>query len=598
MANLEQYKRNPKINLDQYKRNKPIDESKDNENLLQKIVRYGLKDPAIGVLNMGREFANLPHKLSGGYIPELSPSDYDFSGALGVENPEPTDKLIQGLSQYAPAFALPGANIGKAGQLLERIPMVGRFASKAVSEAIPQALYAAAQAPQDSLQAGAEAGATMLPFSVLAQIMQGTNPIARNVARALTTMGGAYLGRTGAHSAGFGEVGSDIGALIGGALGGRGYKSPKEIKQGLVEGVHADIANPNLEAANRLKLAYLTPGEAGVSQLASKAQGALGRTPEGAKLLNKKAKHREATEREAIERTLNQIYSPGKMDQQVKEAYEGLGYANLPQEFPLQYKNNEIINEAKRMVESTPAYKESLKSMMPKNVKLEPGQTDPQATSLVYWDHVKRALDDMVNKAERAGNNNEARIISNTRAEMRDQMDAAYPEYAEARALYERKKVRQGLEKVFDQKEINGTNFYRALASQKKFDEVISHLKNAPEAVQNLKDMRQVFKNLMGPPTIKTAKGTEERGMNQFREPVIALQHMIEHAFTRGGSDKAAIEFITSKDWAKQLDEINRISDKQMKAVAFGLLLSKGIAQAAGHQERKPMELELIGGHR
>lgn len=574
------------------------EDTEDNENLLQKVIRYGLKDPAIGALNMGREFANLPHKVSGGYIPEFSPSDYDFGEALGVEKPDSGDKLIQGLSQYAPAFALPGANIGKAGNLISKIPGAGKYLSKALSDAIPQALYGASQAPQHNIKAGAEAGATMVPFSILGQIMQGTNPIARNAARGLTAAGAAYLGRKGAETAGFGEVGSDVAALIGGALGGRGFKTPKEMKQGLVEGVHAEIANPRIKAANRLGLDYLTPAEAGLSQLASKAQGSLGRTPEGAKLLNQRSKNREASEREAIGRTLNKIYSPGKMDQQVKEAYESINEANLPKEFPLQYKDNEIINAAKGLVESTPAYKESLKELMPKNVKLKDGQNDPQSTSLVYWDHVKRAMDDMVAKAERAGNNNEARIISNTRAQMRDQMDAAYPEYAEARALYERKMVRKGLEKVFDQKEINGSNFYRALASQKKFEEVISHLKNAPEAAQNLKDMRLLFKNLMGPPTIKTAKGKEEYGMNMARNEGDFLKNILEHAFTRGGNDKAAIEFITSKDWAKQLNEINSISNKQMKAVAFGLLLSKGISQAAGKQERKPLELELVGGHR
>lgn len=566
----------------------------DDENLFQKVVRYGLKDPTIGLLNMGREFSNLPNKVSGGHIPEFSPSDFDFSNALGVDKPRPADELIQGVSQYVPAFALPGANIGRAGKLISKIPGVGKFISKAVSEAIPQGLYSAAQAPKGhAAKSGAEAGATMVPFSLLGQLMQGANPIARNLARGLTAAGGAYLGRKSAQTAGFGEAGSDVGALIGAAMGGRGFKTNKEMKQGLVEGVHADVANPRIEAANKLGLDYLTPAEAGISQLASKAQGALGRTPEGAKLLNQRSKSRQASESRAIERTLNQIYSPGKMDEQVKEAYQGLGHANLPQEFPLQYKDNEIIKEAKKMVESTPAYKESLKSLMPKNAELKPGQTDPQATSLVYWDHVKRAMDDMVNKAERAGNNNEARIISNTRADMRDKMDTAYPEYADARALYERKMVRKGLEKVFDQKEVNGTNFYRALASQKKFDEVLGHLKNAPEAAENLKAMRLIFKDLMGPPTIKTAKGKEEHGMNMARNEGDFLKNMIEHAFTRGGNDKAAINFITSKDWAKQLDEINRISNKQMKAVALGLALSKGISQAAGYEKRKPLEITI-----
>jgi hypothetical protein len=271
---------------------------------------------------------------------------------------------------------------------------------------------------------------------------------------------------------------------------------------------------------------------------------------------------------------------------------------NLPQDFPLQFKNNAIINEAKSMVENTPAYQESLKELLPDNVKLEPGQTDPQATSLVYWDHIKRAMDDMVSKAERTGNNNEARIISDTRAKMRDQMDEAFPEYKEARSLYERKMVRKGLEKVFDQKSINGTNFYRALASEKKFDELMGHLKNAPEAAENLKAMRLLFDNLMGPPTIKTAKGTEERGMNQSRSTGAFLESMLDSIFTGGKHDKAAIEFITSKDWLNQMKELEKIPNKQMKMAAVAMALSKGAAQGMGQQERKPMQLELIGGHR
>lgn len=573
-------------------------QSENKENLLQKVFRYGIKDPAIGVLNMGREFANIPHKISGGRIPEFSPSDFDFSGALGVNNPDSGDKIVQSISQIAPAFALPGANIGKAGNLLSKIPGAGKYVSKALSDAIPQALYGASQAPHNNIKAGAEAGATMVPFSILGQIMQGTNPIARNLARGLAAGGGAYLGRKAGQTAGFGEVGSDVAALIGGALGGRGYKTQQEMKQGLVEGVSPEIANPRIKAANQLDLDFLTPAEAGVSPWAAKNQGALGRTPEGGKLLYEKGMARRESERRAIDKTLDMIYSPGKMDNEIEAAYKAINEVNLPKEFPLQFKDNEIINEAKKIVESTPAYKESLKSLMPKNLKLEPGQNDPQATSLLYWDHIKRALDDMVAKAERSGNNNEARIISNTRANMRDQMDETFPEYKEARALYERKMVRKGLEKVFDQKEVNGTNFYRALASQKKFDEILGHLKNAPEAAENLKAMRLLFKDLMGPPTIKTAKGTEERGMNMARNEGDFLKHIMENAFTRGGNDKAAIEFITSKDWAKQLEEINKISDKQMKAVALGLALSKGISQAAGRQERKPLELELIGGHR
>lgn len=569
----------------------------DDENLFQKIMRYGVKDPAIGVLNMGREFANLPNKVSGGRVPEFAPSDFDYGKALGVENPSPADKLVQFAGQYAPSFAIPGVGLGRAGQALGKIPKVGRFIQRAVSEAIPQAAYSAAQAPQEQGKAAAETAATMAPLSMINQLMESTNPKVKAIAKLVGGGASGLIGRQGAQGLGFGELGSDVIGGVVGALGGRHMDSIKDRKLRLAKAADTPLAQEKMAAAERLGLDYLTPAEAGESQIAASRQGGLGKTEEGEYLLHQKIKGREASERRAIEKTLDQIYSPGKMDKEVEEAYKSINEVNLPQEFPLQFKDNEIIKEAKSMVESRPAYKESLKSLMPKNAKLEEGQTDPQATSLVYWDHIKRAMDDMVNTAERAGNSNEARIISDTRAKMRDQMDIAFPEYANARALYERKMVRQGLEKVFDRKEINGTNFYQALASQQKFDKLIGHLKNAPEAAQNLKDMRLVFKELLGSRTIKTAKGKEEYGMNQSRSSGAFLESLIENVFTRGGNDKAAIEFITSKDWPQQLKEINKISDKHMKMLAFSMALSKGVAQAAGQQERKPMELELVGGH-
>lgn len=568
------------------------------ESLGQKVLRYGIKDPAIGILNMGREFANLPSKLTGGYIPELSPSDYDFGAALGVEQPEAADKLIQFAGQYGPSLAIPGVGLGRAGQALSKVPVAGRFLTKAASEAIPQAAYSAAQAPQHQLTAAGETAATMAPLSMISELINSPNKKIRAVAKTAAMGLGGLLGRTGAQSLGFGELGSDIGALLGGALGGRHFSNTNDMMRKLTEGLDTKTAAERLKMAEHLGLDYLTPAEASVNSWISKRQGQLGRTEEGGRLMYEKSKGRQESERRAIEKTLDMIYSPGKMDAQVKEAYQGLGSVNLPQEFPLQYKDNAIINQAKKEVENTPAYQESLRELMPKNVELKEGQTDPQATSLVYWDHVKRALDDMISKAERAGNNNEARIMSETRAKMRDQMDQAFPEYKEARALYERKMVRKGLEKVFDQKEINGQNFYRALASQKKFDEIMGHLKNAPEAQENLRAMRELFNNVMGPVTIKTAKGTEERGMNQSRSTGAFLESLLDSVFTGGKHDKKAIEFITSKDWLQQMKDIEKIPDKQMKMAAIAMALSRGVSQASGQQERKPLELTLVGGHR
>lgn len=572
-------------------------EPEDNENLLQKVFRYGIKDPAIGVLNMGREFANLPNKLSGGRISEFSPSDFDFGAALGVENPEPTDKLIQFAGQYGPSLAIPGVGLGKAGQAISKIPKAGKFLSKAISEAIPQALYSAAQAPNDSIKAGAETGATMVPLNLLTQLMGSTSPKVKTMAKILGGGASGLLGREAAKSFGFGEVGSDAAALFLGALGARGMDTAKDRKLRLSEGVNKPLAKEKLAAAERLGLDYLTPAEAGESQLAATRQGALGKTEEGAKLLHDKMKSREASERKAIERTLDQIYTD-KLNPVVDSAYKGFNDVNLSTDFPLEYKGNKVIQAAEKRVKRSPAYQESLKKYLPENVKLEEWQTDIAPTSLVYWDHVKRALYDMGQEAERKGTGGEANVYNETRRNLVSKMDEQYPEYAEARALYERKKVREGLEKVFDRKAVNGTNFYKALESEKKFDELMGSLRNAPEAAQNLKDMRLVFKELLGPRSIKTAKGKEEYGMNERRSSGAFMESLIENVFTKGGNDKAAIDFITSKDWANQLKEINKISDKQMKLVAFAMALSKGAAQAAGEQERKPMELELIGGRR
>lgn len=56
--------------------------------------------------------------------------------------------------------------------------------------------------------------------------------------------------------------------------------------------------------------------------------------------------------------------------------------------------------------------------------------------SIQALDAVKRSLDDMAEAANRAGNRNEARLINNARTQLLGAMDAASPEYAQARNIY------------------------------------------------------------------------------------------------------------------------------------------------------------------
>lgn len=161
------------------------EEGQDNENLLQKIIRYGLKDPAIGALNMGREFANLPHKLSGGHIPELSPSDYSFGEALGVENPNLADKFIQTASQYAPSLAIPGANLGRvASGIRNALPKAGASIAEGLSQAVPQGAFGATQT-ENPFQGAAEGAVSGFASPYLAKLIESIRP--SNVLRGALT---------------------------------------------------------------------------------------------------------------------------------------------------------------------------------------------------------------------------------------------------------------------------------------------------------------------------------------------------------------------------------------------------------------------------
>ena len=141
------------------------------------------KNAAVGVLEAGRGFANLPHNLAamvgkGEQVPELAPSDFDYSKALGLNGPTSlADKLIRGLAQYAPAMALPAANLGRAGQALKAIPKAGEFLGEAASQAAPQAAYGATQ-NENPISGAIEGGLGSLAGSGIGQgIASGLNKL-------------------------------------------------------------------------------------------------------------------------------------------------------------------------------------------------------------------------------------------------------------------------------------------------------------------------------------------------------------------------------------------------------------------------------------
>ncbi len=118
-----------------------------------------------GLLEGARGIGNIPHMLHLPNAPYFEQTDFGkMTGLTG--DPTLSDKIIQGISQFAPSIALPGANIGRAGQAIGNIPKIGKFAQGAVEQAIPQAAYGATQ-NENPLIGAAEGGLGSVAGSAL-----------------------------------------------------------------------------------------------------------------------------------------------------------------------------------------------------------------------------------------------------------------------------------------------------------------------------------------------------------------------------------------------------------------------------------------------
>lgn len=138
---------------------------------------------AVGITESGRNIANTPHNIAklfgvGEYIPNLAPEEFDYAKAYGANEPATlSDKLVRGLAQYAPSIVLPGANLGRAGKAITKIPKVGGFLSEATSQAVPQAIFSATQ-NKNPLVGAAEGGIGSIAGSVIGKgIESGINAL-------------------------------------------------------------------------------------------------------------------------------------------------------------------------------------------------------------------------------------------------------------------------------------------------------------------------------------------------------------------------------------------------------------------------------------
>lgn len=532
-------------------------------------LRY-LKDVALGAGRMGNEVLNLPNKLKelsgnrlfthAGHIPEPTRESVGLRGTESL-----ADKLISGLGQHALGFLAPEAELGALGRGIEAIPRVGGFAARALAKTLPVAAFEATQSA-NPIEGGREAAESMAPFSALSSLTEAGSPALRLAGKVGLGAGGAYLGHKLSQAIGGGlpgELLSAGGALLGTRLG---VNPQREARSAVLEGVEGSPYKERLAAANRLGLSYLTPAEASGNPFTAGIQGNIGRTEPGAKRLYERGEERLGSEERAINKLLDTTFKEEELAPRTKELYENAYKQNVPEQDLYELQDNEVFKRAQRLVENRPAYKESLKNV-PKN-------------SVAYLDHVKQALDDMIEKAPIK----EGRIIKDTQKSLINKLDQVSPQYGEARGLAERGILRRDLEKEFNKKDMRGTNFLKVLNDKKKFGEIQHHLRNVPEAQEQLNDMRMIFKDLINPPTVRTAAGLAKTSMTKERSSSQALLNTLTDKLTGGKFDKAAVELITNPKWAEELKRIGEVSKGEKRLTSLLDLI--GRAKAASTTEK------------
>lgn len=538
---------------------------------LEKIGRYGVIDPAIGIGKLGESVINSPHYLEefirGGPAKIFGTYDSGVGKAMGIpeEKRNLADKIIQGTPEFAATLLAPEAKLGALGRGIEQIPQAGKYLKTALGNALTQGGIAAGTKQDDQRKAALEAAGITAPFSALAKGASEGSPLTRLLSRGLMSAGGAGAGYAGGQASGLGVLPS-LGAALAGGIGGYKLVSPDvktRVAHDVFKGVEGTDYKPVLEAAERLNLTHLTPAEASNSPIAGATQGGLGKTEKGYLAYSQGGKERAASEKGAINNFLDTVFKPGDLSAKKNELYEVAKPQTVSDQKIAPLYNNEVFKEALNTVQKNSAYKESLKGV-PEN-------------SIEYLDHVKQAMDDMIQGAPKK----EGRLIKKTQKKLMGVMDDEAPEYQQARALAEREITRGKVEDFFDKRKLTGTNFGKFLNSEKNYKILQNNLRNVPEAQQQLADMKLVFgdNRLINLPGGKGAEAQARTSMSKSRSSTQDWKEMLREIISGGKYDKTAVDLIRNPQWANELGKMKSASSNEKLTGSLIDLFGKAGAQ-------------------
>jgi len=624
-------------------------------------VRYGIKDPVAGLLNLGSRGGTAAGNLAiglinkiGGNLPKQESTD--FSEMLGIpeEQKNLADKLIQFAPEIGVSLALPETRLGKVGDILEKLPAWGKYLKTGLGNAISQGAFAASQSPENQGKAALEAGSIAAPFSALSEAIRSGNPTIRNISRALGAVGAGGLGYYGAKSVGAPEPAADLALFLGAALGGKGGSTERRVREDMFKGITpADY--PKISemqgAASELGLTHLSPAETlGYPSLGA-AQGNRGKTEGGAKELYEAGQKRLASEKTSIDALYKEITESPKIassavrDSAQKEI-ERLKQERATAAEPFYKKAHEkriAPNWVTNLENSDATIKNAIRDAMadPKYQKEGELKGLPK-NSLKVLDYAKHKIDEKIEAALKNGDNNGARVLTESKNHLIDKIAQVDQDYEKARNTFEAHSkpiekleasqigqisrtedtglknisrnifdpaqtdlsvlrkikdtvqkhnpdawnniVRNEMERLMGlgkTKEVTGNNFYnQILANDTKFKQFKEALSGNEAASKRLEYMKKIFGRLINVPTSKTAEALSRTSMSKPRASITKMMEYWQELMSGGKYDKAAVRLITSPRWTEELNKLGEVTDKENLVSAFHNLLGKAGGQA------------------
>jgi hypothetical protein len=306
-----------------------------------------------------------------------------------------------------------------------------------------------------------------------------------------------------------------------------------------------------------------------------------------------------------------------------KKIYERAYKDSVTQKVAKNFMKDEVIADAVKKVNSSPAYRERQKGM--KKLGIE------------YWDLVKRNIDGQIETALKGAkpDNTLATFLGDSRKKLVNELDKFSPMYKKARGVFSSEsevlaeladtnlgrlsklkgpQLKSVSNLLFDPKEVDPKTldtirsnlfkkdpkvYYQAVAQnmlnkmdtnaksatkrelpafvnmlkqEKNYNMYKDALKYSPKAVKRLEAIKTAFDDILPDFTPKTVYGQEKTGMTNLRDVGKAIYMKI----AKGGKlDQTAVAFITDPKWFDKGDAILRMKDGPAKNAALAGLLSK-----------------------